>query len=91
MKENESFHLYMRSKQAENDIRSSYISSLNAFKTMGKSFLVQETESGVLKDKIRIRFKEFKNNFAAKTDKMDNPSSTQTFFSVAWQQVIYPS
>lgn len=43
MKEKENFQLYMGSKKAENDIRSSYIPSLNAFKTMGKSFLVQET------------------------------------------------
>ncbi len=53
-------------------------------------FLVEEAESGVLKDKIHIRFKEFKNNFAAKTDKMDNPSSTQTFFSTVRQQTRYP-
>ncbi|WP_342220188.1 hypothetical protein [Rickettsiella endosymbiont of Miltochrista miniata] len=94
VQEVESFHLYMGSKQAEDDIRSCYISSINSFKTMGKSFLVEETESDVLKDKIRIKFKKFKNDFAATTNKMDNPSgSHQTFFSSASssQQPNYPS
>lgn len=52
---------------------------------MGRSFLVEETESGVLKDKIRIRFKEFKNDFAAKTDKLDSPSSTHAKLAIPFR------
>ena len=81
----------MGSEQAENDIRNYYIPYLKSFKTMGKSFLVEEIESKEVKDKIRVRFKEFKNDFGAKTDKMDSPSSSQTFFSTARQQPSDPS